>query len=96
MAVVDTKTGRIEGTKKDTWTWWHEQGHIAFDKTSRGFQYGYMWLFSIFVSVVFNALYLAIDFWWFKLMTIAFAVLALYYYAYEEIWCWNYARRNKK
>lgn len=60
MAVVDIKTGRIVGAVEGSMTWWHEKGHIAFDKTPKGFTYGYLWLFSIFAAVVFGAIY---SFW---------------------------------
>ena len=96
MAVVDIKTGRIVGTKEGSWTWWHEKGHIEFDKTRKGFQYGYLWLFSIFAAVVFGAIYSLWQNLLIHIMYLVFAVLAVYYYVYEEIWCWYYAIRNKR
>lgn len=95
MAVVDTQTGRIVGCEEGSWTWWHEKGHIEFNKDPKGFQYGYMWMFSIFCAVVLWAIYTAFQHTIIYIMFLAMVGLAIYYYAYEEIWCWVYAIRNR-
>jgi len=92
MAHCDLATGKIYGCKKGTFAWWHEKGHLEYNKTVLSGNLAifqqlafYVWMFST-TLMIFNRF-------------MAFVSLpALFIYVgadvYEELWCNKYANRN--
>ena len=94
MAHVNLKTGRIYGAKKGTLTYYHELGHLAFSKTAKGER---VRLRQELSKDILNVIFLG-AFWFYNIApTISKVVVALfvfrwlYFYNYEEVWCWRYA-----
>jgi len=91
MAIVDIKTGKITGCKKNSAVWWHEKGHLLFNNSNFGATINYyvsffqmFGLFFLSIGVVGNTL-----FW--KVLGFCFALGVLISYFLEEAWCWGYA-----
>ena len=89
---VNLDTKEIKNCSKGSKIWWHEKGHLEFDKlnSTRVFRiYQHIallfWMLTISLSLLNKyMLFLAIP-------------LCLFYIGvdvYEEIWCNNFARRN--
>ena len=89
---VNLNDGTIHNCRVGTKIWWHEQGHVAFDRGQHGGQiklwqqYAFMfWIISITLSILNHyMLWLAIP-------------LMLYYIGtdiYEEWWANRYAARH--
>ena len=94
MAHVNIKTKKIYGAKKGTLTYGHELGHLAFSKTIKGEMIRLKEeLSKDFLNVSFLG-----AFWFYninplltKIVLSYFVFRWLYYYTYEEVWCWIYA-----
>jgi len=96
MAFVDLKNGKIYGCKKKSLTWYHEKGHIEFNKTDKGnsidFWRGmfFNWtIFSLVINLIINNIYS-------KTFPIIFYSLFVLLYIYEELWCWFYSFQKYK
>lgn len=94
MAIVDLNTEKIIGCEKNSPTWWHEKGHIEFNKTERGIKYSYYVGFLMGVSIFFLSASFFIN--KMKYFALVSSLLMVYYYLYEEIWCWIYAIKKVK
>lgn len=91
---VDLTTGKIYGCKRGSFAWFHEKGHIEFNKTKLSGDLKvwqgiilYLWMFSVTLAII-N-----------KFMLILAIPLVLFYIGvdvYEERWCNNYAKLNYK
>jgi len=91
MAHVDLKTGRIYGCEKGSLVYYHEVGHLEFDKTLKGstirLYQGYLfnlWAMILTVGVISTSKIL--KFLALLLLTIHFGIDY-----YEEKWCDAYA-----
>ena len=99
MAHVDLKTNKIYGAKPDSLTYYHELGHVKFGKTERGENVRLKEeLSKDFLLVVFM-----FGFWFLdsfpattKILVAFFVGRWLYYYFYEEVWCWMFAFKIKR
>jgi len=94
MAHVNLETGNIYGAEKGTLSYAHELGHLAFSKTNAGEmvrlreELSKDMLLVIFLGgFIFLQHFPNIT----KLTLIFFVARWLYYYNYEEFWCWKYA-----
>ena len=101
MAHVNLRTGKIYGAKKGSLSYNHELGHLAFGKTPGGER---VRLREELSKDLLNVIFLG-GFWFYhiapqttKIVLTFFVMRWLYYYNYEEAWCWRYAfrLRNKK
>ena len=92
MPTVDLQTGLITGCKKGSFAWWHEKGHIEFNKTDQGAEYNYLQLHFLQYGVLFCALTFFFNV--FKYLAIWASLMVFYYYLYEELWCNRYAKRK--
>jgi len=90
----DLDTEKIYGCKKGSWNWWHEKGHIEFNKlpysSSLKMWQGVvnlLWMVSITLAI-FNK--------W--MMVIVLPMLGFYIWIdiYEERWCNKYANSYTK
>lgn len=92
MAHSDTATGKIYGCKKGSLEWFHEKGHLEFDKIPKysflllikGYLFG-LWIFFIMITFV-------IDFC-FVLAVICF-LMYFGIFLFEEYWSERYAIIN--
>jgi len=85
----DIATEKIYGCKRGSWIWWHEKGHIEFNKLEKTStllmwqQYAFLfWMISTTLSVI-N-----------KFMLFISIPTLLFYFGviiYEEVWANNYA-----
>lgn len=93
-AFVDIRTGKIIGAKKGTRTYLHEQGHIIYNKSEFGMrnsfreestlQLGiYLAVFSFLLPIL-------------KYYSIGMIMVSIYYFVFEESWCWAYAFKKFK
>lgn len=88
----DLATGKIYGCKKGSWMWWHEKGHIEFNRLPSTSQLKlwqgvimWAWMFSVTLSVV-NKFMLVI--------TIPTMIGYIGIDVYEERWCNSYANQK--
>lgn len=91
-AHVDLSTGEIYFCDKDSWKWYHEKGHLEFNKLPDT-----SWLLML-KSYLFD--------FWMAFMTFGFIYKKIYYLSlvcflsyvfielYEEYWCNQYADKH--
>jgi len=99
MAHVNLETKTIYGAEPDSLSYYHELGHIAFIKSENGESVRlHEELSKDLLFIVFLACFWFIDIYPIpvKLVASFFVARWLYYYAYEEVWCWAFAFRIKK
>lgn len=96
MAVVDLATGKIVGAKEGSKVYYHELGHLEFNKSEKGILYSYYVWFSSFMTIIFLTISLFIHHWLVKAYALIFCSMMIYYYLYEEIWCWRFAFKEMK
>jgi len=84
---VDLETGQIYGCEPHSWHFYHEEGHLEFNKKNSTSnllmlqQYAfYLWMLSISIRLL-----------W---MTIFFLGAYLGIMIYEEVWCNRYANQK--
>ena len=102
MALVDLITGKIIGAKRGSVEYLHEQGHIEFNKSEKGIKLSY-WQ-STFYDFTITLIISAISFFYIsKKVSIVFLLISWSFWLgyillqqYEELWCWNYAKKNLK
>ena len=96
MAFVDLETEKIFGCKEGSYTWYHEKGHIIFNKSNRGMNFIF-WKENIFVLLIvslgFGAL---INNFYLKSLSLSLTILFVVMYFYEEAWAWGYALKIKR
>ena len=89
-ARVNITTGKIIGAEKDSFAWWHEKGHIAYDNSALGITNAYTQQMWLFVAVTMAIISIQVKLLW------SFAAISIigfwYYFFYEERWCNNYAK----
>jgi len=93
-AHVDLITGKIYGCKKYSREWWHEKGHIEYNKleisgTLRVWQGIFLWVWMVFITLTFierSLLGIAIPF------VIGYIIIEFF----EEAWCNDYAKKHFK
>lgn len=88
-AFADTSTGKIYGAKEGTKTWWHEKGHLKYNKTDKGARRNFNFQSYLFITICMTVI--ALFFPFFKFIALATLLITIYYYSFEEIWCWVYA-----
>ena len=104
MAIVDINTGRIIGAKKNTLTWYHEEGHIQYNISDRGSYNNFLEQKSFEVCVGVIVLFLSLTSFFptspLRYILLIIMILSLLLFCmlqmYEEVWCWNYAYIKKK
>jgi len=87
MKHCDTSTGKIYGCEEGSWGWYHEMGHIVFDKNYSWMlmikQYVFEgWMFFMMVSIVYRPLFS---------ITVALWGIYIFIMLYEEHFCNQYA-----
>jgi len=97
-ANVDLETKKIYGCEPGTLRYYHEEGHIVFNETDKGIAMNYKADFFMKLCII---LLVVIQMPMFnnfgiKFIMMSFALLWLYYYFYEEAWCWNFALRKRR
>jgi len=90
----DISTGKIYGCKKNSFSWWHEKGHLKFNKSIRGstlklYQSYFLYSWMLFITLGFVVSSSLFHF-------ISLLSLAIYFGIdfFEEIWCNIYAKKN--
>ncbi len=96
MAIVDLDTGNITGCEKGSRVWWHEKGHIVFNKSESGAKINYWQYHFMMTAVLFGSLSLLINSLGLKVFTFMNALGMICSYIYEEVWCWAYSFRHYK
>lgn len=94
MPLVDLISGKIYGCKKNSKSWWHETGHLVFDKLELGTKVKYYNYFFTMVTVILMPINLFINSIFLKFFTLINGVGVLITYIYEEIWCELYAYKK--
>lgn len=91
-AFTDIRTGRIVGAKPNTRTWWHEKAHLKYNSLEFGMRNSFREEYSFKIAVYLGIFSLVAP------LLIPFAVgsilIHIYYFLYEERWCWNYADKK--
>lgn len=103
MPVVDLATGKIIGCKKGSLTYYHEKAHIKFVTTYKGILYGYCsdayLKFGFVILILNNLINLLFDndlvYILLNIFLLALVLSIVYFYFYEEIWCWLEARKER-
>ena len=85
----DLSTGKIYGCEKGSFKWYHEEGHLKFNKNPK-FSFlillsGYLkniWIFFIMLSVIYKIFFSIAFFCW---------IIYFSFFVFEEKWCNDYA-----
>lgn len=100
MAIVDLNTNDIIGAKQGSLTWWHEYGHIIYNRNLKnkildwwGDSFFKIAVASIIIKQIVTNEFL-IDV--LTMSSISALVIWFLIYQYEEIWCWAFAFKNRK
>jgi hypothetical protein len=91
---VDLNQKIIVGAKKNTLTWFHEEGHIKYNESEEGMRrdFNKQSFFNSTIFFIVITLFINIGKYF-----AAFSYLCVTYYSfYEEIWCWRYAFKKMK
>jgi len=91
---VDMTTGKIYGCDPYSLKWWHEKGHLEFEKipkySSLLLYKQYLidfWMFAIMITFIFRP---------FLYVSVGFFILYEYIFFFEEFWCDAYAKVHYK
>lgn len=94
MPHVDLNTNKIYGCKPGTWPYYHEQGHLLYDRQAWSSQltliqqYAFnFWMMSCTLAVINK-----------YMLVLALPLLLIYLGIdiYEEVWCNRYANKKIK
>ncbi len=94
MAYTNIENGEIVDCKEGTKEYFHEEGHIVYNKSEKGIKNGYKASFFFYIAVTFGIL--ALDAKLTSICAFLFIVIFWYYFIYEEVWCWGYANKKLK
>ncbi|HKL24182.1 MAG TPA: hypothetical protein VJ912_02505 [Candidatus Nanoarchaeia archaeon] len=94
MAFVDTETGKIYGVKEYSLKWFHERGHIEYQKSWKGIKNSYTAQSLFKITIFFTVIGLFSNL--FKILALSALLGWIILGLYEEIWCWVYAFKRKK
>lgn len=87
MPFVDLNSKKIYGCKKNSRTYFHEQGHIVFDNSEFGTRVKYYHYYFIMIAVVFIPFNFFINSIFLKVFTLLNGFGVLTTYLIEELWC---------
>jgi hypothetical protein len=90
---VDLKTEKIYGCKKNSFEWWHERGHLVYDRAE------FTGRIKLWLDYIFFIWMIIITFSRNTLGYILGIILVTVYIGgnfYEEIWCNKYALEHYK
>jgi len=96
MAVTDINTKKITGCEKNTLTYYHEEGHLKYNASEKGMKNGFWMQSCLILCVIYlvaHALWPII--YWAIVAAISCGIF-LWFYLYEEYWCWKYAYNKQK
>jgi hypothetical protein len=96
MGLVNLSTGEITDCKKGSRVWWHEKGHIEFNKLEWGSKIDYYQQHFMMVAVFFGAMSLLINNLYLHLFTFLNALGMICSYLYQELWAWLYSFKHYK
>jgi len=93
MPIVDIKTGKITGCKKNSFAWWHEKGHLVYNSTEDNAQRNYRGEISIVISIYFCCLGLMFSFGgrWIEMIFGFIALFCIVHWIYTTIREENFA-----
>ena len=93
-AFVDLETKKIHGCKEGTLTYYHEQGHIAYNNSKKGALNSFREQSALQVAIYAAIVSLFIP----SLKWIALILLFghWYYFFFEEMWSWKYAFNKRR
>jgi len=95
MAVVDINTGKIVGCKRGSLTWWHEKGHLVYNRSNKGIINSYRQFQFLIVTISLLVAHMFLPIIFFKIVGGISFIIWMLYFSYEEIWCWVYAWKKK-
>lgn len=96
MAFVDLNTEKIYGCKEQSYTWYHEKGHLLFNKSDFGNKLSF-WKENIFVLLVLSLTLIPLfKSFFIKFLPFSLGLIYALAYFFEEAWCWGYAFRIKR
>lgn len=95
MAYVDLATKEIRGCDKNTLTYYHEEGHLAFDKNSRGMLIRSLQSLSLRFLIGVMALTIISPYPIMKTILIFVFLTNIFSEIYEEFWAWRYAQTKR-
>ena len=94
FAHCDIKTGDIFGCEKNTFAWFHEEGHLIYNSTEKTSR------LNLFRGVIFDMWIVLTTGAFFNKICLILCVLAMLGYIslgqFEEIWCNKYAKKKLK
>jgi hypothetical protein len=96
MPFVDLNSSKIYGCKEGTRAWYHEEGHLIFDKGEFGTKIKYYHYFFMMLVASILPFNLFINSILLKIFTLLCSLCVILTYLIEEIWCEVYARRKLK
>jgi ammonia channel protein AmtB len=99
MSYVDLSKNKIIGCKEGSLNWWHEVGHIQYNKTDLSVKLGYKGEFFLYLSIFFiilSHIFNGITQKLFEISSLIFISIFVLVFIYEELWCWVYAFKMKK
>ena len=93
MPFIDLNTKKIYGCKEGSKSYYHEEGHLVFDKSELGTRIKYYHYFFTMLTVVIIPFNFFITSWLLKTFTLICSLSVIVTYLFEEVWCDVYARR---
>ena len=96
MAITDKTTGKIIGCEKGSLTWWHERGHLLYSSSKRGVTFDFWAQSCLIMTVIYLTLHAIFPVAFWKVSAVTSCLLFLFFYMWEEIWCWRYAYKHHK
>ena len=87
MPFVDLNSGKIYGCKKGSRSYWHEKGHVRFDRSENGTRIKYYHDFFRMLTIVILPFNLFINSILLKVFTLICGLFVIGYYLMEEIYC---------
>lgn len=87
---INVSSGKIEGCEEGSYKWFHEKGHLEFDKL-----FGGMILINDYIKSLW-AIFLTISFVYSPLFSFAVVCMAfnIIFFWFEEYWCNQYAKHK--
>ncbi len=92
MPNVDLASETIIGCETGTKEWYHEEGHIVYNKSELGIKNNYLQGLYMYLTITFLVLSLLSK--WIGFLAFSSCVMMWYYFNYEERWCWRYSRKK--
>jgi hypothetical protein len=106
QALVNLNTGRIFGAKPNTFEYFHEEGHMIYNNTPKGMKESNSQYMTFYLGTIISLLGIFVKHFllgipgivgdMILLFGICGVITSMVFFAKEEMWCNQYARKKVK